>query len=206
MKTIIPGLLYKLYFVRRNVLRKFILRYVNKLEGGQMLSETLRRILSNYHNIEIGLYTYGSCFDVQQIAPFTKIGRYCSFASGVVILGQNHPLDFKSTHPYFYNPIFKFVDKQLNRVNKLIIGNDVWIGSNAVVTPSVSEIGDGAIIGAGSVVTKNVPDYAVVAGNPARVIKFRHKPETIRRLKEEKWWDKTIDDIKGNLDDFTSPL
>jgi len=86
------------------------------------------------------------------------------------------------------------------------IGNDVWVGRNAMILPSVKKIGDGAVIGAGAVVTRDVPDFAVVAGNPAVVIKYRFRPETIHKIKQSKWWDKDIEELKGNIEEFTMPL
>jgi serine acetyltransferase len=77
------------------------------------------------------------------------------------------------------------------------VGNDVWIGSGAIILDGIS-IGDGAIIGAGSVVTKDVPDYAIVAGTPAKVLKFRFTEKEILFLKNYKWWDKDINWIKEN--------
>jgi len=171
-----------------------------------MYSEKLRSIFKDYHNIEIGLYSYGGCFDPERIAAFTKIGRYCSFATGVCVLGQNHPVTFKSTHPFFFNPLFKYVDKHLNRVNSLTVGNDVWVGRNAIITPSVSNIGDGAVIGAGAVVTKNVPDFAIVAGNPAKLIRYRFSEEVIDKLKEDKWWDRAIEELSDDLEKFVKPF
>lgn len=84
-----------------------------------------------------------------------------------------------------------------------MIGNDVWIGQNAIILASVTNIGDGAVIGAGTVVTKNVPDFAVVVGNPGRIVKYRFSEQATRKLKQERWWDKDIDDLRVNLDDFT---
>ena len=204
--SILSRVFYKLYSTRRRILRNIILRAVTKLEGGEMLSSTLRRIFLDYHQVEIGLYSYGGCFDPCAIAPFTKIGRYCSFASGVRIFNGNHPLEFKSMHPFFYNPTFGYVEKELISRNKLTIGNDVWVGYDAVITPSVKSIGDGALIGAGAVVSKNVPDFAVVAGNPARVIKYRFSEETRLKIKNSKWWNKDIEDLRKDLEEFTRPF
>ena len=71
-----------------------------------MLSRTLRRIFLDYHNIDVGLYSYGGCFDSQLFGAHAKIGRYCSFAPGVCRFNGNHPLTLKSMHPYFYNPMW----------------------------------------------------------------------------------------------------
>jgi virginiamycin A acetyltransferase len=195
-------LLLRLYGLSRPKIRSVILSQVAKREGGQMVSQTLRDILARYHNIEIGMYSYGGCFDPQQIAPFTRIGRYCSFARGVFIAGENHPMSWKSTHPYFYNPVFGYVAEHHNRVNQLCIGNDVWVGYGAIILPNVASIGDGAVIGAGSVVTKDVPDFAVVVGNPAKIVRYRFSSQTIARLKEERWWDKSAEELESSIETF----
>lgn len=152
-----------------------------------MYSETLRVIFSKYHNIEIGKYSYGGCFDLERITAHTKIGRYCSFAAGVCILNRNHPVRFKSTHPYFFNTTLGYVKKELIPMRHIVIGNDVWVGRNALILPSVERIGDGAVIGAGAVVTKDVPDFAVVAGNPAKFMKWRFSEKTRAELKASQW-------------------
>ncbi len=85
------------------------------------------------------------------------------------------------------------------------IGNDVWFGQCAIVTHSVNKIGDGAVIGAGAVVTKDVPDYAIVAGNPARISKYRFDEKVIKEIKESKWWEDDISAIMNDLDGFTRP-
>lgn len=181
--------------------RKAIIRMVCKLEGGEFHSETLREIFSKYHDIKIGLYSYG-CFSPENIPAGTVIGRYCSFAKGFLILSGNHPLNCKSTHPFFYNPSVGYVDELLITRTKINIGNDVWIGANATILPSVSRIWDGAVIGAGSVVTKNVPPFAVVAGNPAKILRYRFTEETINRIIQSVWWDRDIESIKEKPDEF----
>jgi virginiamycin A acetyltransferase len=205
VKKVLLLLLYRLYAVKRDSLRRFIRRSVIRLEGGQYVSKTLRRLFKDYHRVEIGLYTYG-CFHPECIAPFTKIGRYCSISPGVQIFGQNHPINHKSTHPYFYMSIFGYVGKESVPINRLTIGNDVWIGGNAIILPSVKTIGDGAVIGAGAVVTKDVPDFAVMVGNPARVIKYRFSQDRIYQIKQEQWWNKDIEELQANLSDFIKDL
>ncbi|MEN6383760.1 MAG: CatB-related O-acetyltransferase [Phycisphaerales bacterium] len=171
-----------------------------------MLSVTVRRIFKDYHKIDIGLYSYGGCFVPEKIASGTRIGRYCSFAGNIYIFNGNHPLSFKSLHPYFYNIAFGYVSSELIGRNALEIGNDVWVGQNVIITPSVKRVGNGAVIGAGSVVTKDVPDYAVVAGNPAKIIKYRFTQEKIDELLALKWWEKDMKDILPELDSFTKPI
>lgn len=183
--------------------RRLILRMVLWLDGGEMHSTVYRRIALTYHGVRIGMYSYGVGQRLDRLPPGTEIGRYCSIAEGVVILNGNHPLERKAMHPFFYNPKFKYVDNDLIHRTRLSIGNDVWIGLNALILPAVAAIGDGAVIGAGSVVTKNVPSFAVVAGNPARMVKYRFSEATMRELAEEAWWDKDIDEIaESGLESF----
>ena len=199
-------LMYRLYGLRMPKLRRVVLALAKRFDGGQVYSKTLRAIFSKYHNIEVGKYSYGSCFDPCAIASFTKIGRYCSFAENVYIYNANHPLGFRSMHPFFYNPAMGVVESEQISRRRIEIGNDVWVGQNAIILASVTKIGDGAVIGAGTVVTKDVPDFAVVVGNPGKVLKYRFSDETIRKLKKERWWDKDIDELRANLADFTQSL
>lgn len=196
-------LLYKLYAYRKRRLRNHILRYLERLEGGEMVSPTIRRIYLDYHDIEIGKYSYGGCFDPVRIGAHTKIGRYCSFAADVWRFNANHPVKCKSMHPYFYSPAFGYVSQELVSRGELVIGNDVWVGQNAVILPNVKSIGDGAVIGAGAVVTKDVPDFAVVVGNPAKIVKYRFSEEMQRKIKASKWWDKDIQELQKDLNEFT---
>jgi acetyltransferase-like isoleucine patch superfamily enzyme len=163
----------------------------------------MREIFSKYYGIEIGKYSYGGCFNAANIRPLTRIGRYCSFAEKVYIYNADHPLGLRSTHPFFYNPSFGVVESEQISRRTIEIGNDVWVGQNAIILASVGRIGDGAVIGAGTVVTKDVPDFALVVGNPGKVIRYRFSEETIRKLKEERWWDKEINELRGNVADFT---
>lgn len=94
-------LLCKLYALKRTKISHLILKMVTELESGQYYSKTLREIFKEYYKIEIGLYTYGGCFKHDPVDPYTTIGRYCSFASNILILNRNHPLKNKSTHAFF---------------------------------------------------------------------------------------------------------
>jgi virginiamycin A acetyltransferase len=204
--TLLSKFLYSLYGIKNRCLRRIVLVLIKRFENGEMYSETLRDIFLKYHHIEIGKYSYGGCFNTDNIRAFTKIGRYCSFAENVYIYNANHPHKFKSTHPFFYDPSFSYVEsEQINR-RCIEIGNDVWIGQNAIILPSVTNIGDGAVIGAGTIVTKNVPDYAVVVGNPGKVIKYRFSEQMIRKLKDEQWWNRDIKELQKSLGEFLNPL
>lgn len=143
-----------------------------------------------------------------------KIGRYCSIADHVYTGFGHHPLYNISTYPAFfydtvsqlgfniknketeYNP-YRMADKE----NKYIveIGHDVWIGSHVLIMDGV-KIGTGAVIAAGSVVTKDVPPYAVVGGVPAKMIKFRHSSEKIDLLLKSKWWENNIEELKNKVE------
>lgn len=175
------------------------------LENGECNSKTLRIIYRKYYKIHIGLYSYG-CFNYNSIDPYTTIGRYCSINNTVAIRNRNHPIGFKSTHPFFFNSKLGYCKKEIIDYSPIEIGNDVWIGQHVIILPSVQKIGDGAIIGAHSVVTKSIPPYSIVVGNPARVIKFRFSNDIIAKLLDEKWWEKEINQILPSISDFQQNL
>ncbi|WP_419741920.1 CatB-related O-acetyltransferase [Paraclostridium dentum] len=203
MKKILLNILIKLYKIKNRKIKKLIIKCILKLEGGYFWSSSVRKLYSEYHGIDIGIGTYGGCFDIDKIPGGTSFGKYCSIAPTIYVFNANHPKDFVSTHPIFYNPDLKFVKEEKIQRNKLRVGNDVWIGQNVIITSNVSIIGDGAIIGAGSVVTKNVGNYEIIAGVPGRAIGKRFKDETIEKLKNSKWWDLDINCIKEKVNVFT---
>ena len=82
-------------------------------------------------------------------------------------------------------------------------GNDVWIGHNAIIMPNVKNIADGAVIAAGAVVNKDIPPYAVAVGNPSRIVRFRFSKEIIEELIASRWWEKSIEEIKPVIGEFT---
>lgn len=137
------------------------------------------------------------------------IGKFCAIAKGVefIMNGANHAMDGVSTYPFnimgggweAYTPTME----ELPLKGDTVIGNDVWIGQNVTFLPGV-HVGDGAIIGANSVVAKDVPAYAVAVGNPCRVVKMRFDPETVEYLLGLKWWDWPAEKISVNLDALTS--
>lgn len=138
------------------------------------------------------------------ISP-VKIGSFCSIADFVYIISSNHNLTYPTTFQTTsgkYADIFK---NSLGRQSPINIGNDVWIGTHAVILSGVT-IGNGAVIGAGSVVTKDVPPYAIVGGIPAKIIKSRFKASTIQELEVIKWWDWEYEEIKKNKDFFITEI
>ena len=163
-------------------------------------------------NVEIGDYTYiNSGKYWVTIETNVKIGKYCSIAPGVHIAAGNHEYSFVTTHPILFDKYYEKVlqmDANTQRARGLkdkekytCIKNDVWIGFNAIIKRGVT-IGNGAVIAAGAVVTKDVPDYAIVGGNPAKLIKYRTSDENINILKvneNKQWWNWNIDEIKNNM-------
>lgn len=139
---------------------------------------------------------------------FAQIGAFTSIANGVVIGGGRHPMEWVGMSPVFYegrdSVRAKFSTHKRPAPEPIAIGNDVWIGRNAIVLPGV-EIGHGAVVGAGAIVTRNVPPYGVVAGCPAKLVKFRFEEETIHRLLEVAWWDFSDDELRKWADTFTEP-
>lgn len=151
---------------------------------------------SSVVNSTVGAYSYCS-YDCNIINA--RIGKFCSLANEIIIGGDEHPMEWLSTSPVFQDvkhsgPAKKFARHTLPVAKETVIGNDVWIGDRAIIKQGVT-VGDGAVIGAGAIVTKDVPPYAVVAGVPAKVIKYRFDEETIRQLLEIKWWDMTESEL-----------
>lgn len=170
----------------------------------------LNRVI-DHPNIEIGDYTYASSFDppedwAQRLAPYTyagalerlRIGRFCQIADRVRIItaSANHPMAGISTYPFaIFDPdrLADYMD-QLADLPDTHIGHDVWLGDGATVLPG-ARIGSGVIVGAGAVVHGAVPDYAIIAGNPARVVRMRFDPGQIAALLELRWWDWPVETI-----------
>jgi len=138
-----------------------------------------------------------------------EVGKFANVASHVRINPTNHPMWRATLHHFTYRSKSHFMghddyDEEVanwRNEHRVIIGPDVWIGHGAVLMPGVS-VGTGAIIGSGSVVTKNVPDYAIVAGNPAKLIRRRVSEETEAALKRVAWWDWSRDELISALADF----
>lgn len=178
----------------------------------------LKNIIKN-PNIIVGDYTYYD--DFEYVHNFEKnvkyhfdfvgdkliIGKFCQIASGVTFImnGANHLQDSVSTFPFaIFGEDWKnaMEGKSYPTKGDTEIGNDVWIGCDATIMPGV-KIGDGAIIGSKSVVTKDVEPYSIVGGNPAKLIRKRFSEQRIADLLEMKWWNWPVEKITANLDKLT---
>lgn len=148
----------------------------------------LRRWFAEGFGVEVGLYSYG-CFDRWRFPARTRIGRYCSFARSARVVDSNHAMDALTTHPYLYDPSFGVVSESPLDPRWLIIEDDVWVSHNATITPGCKHIGRGAVVGAGAVVTKDVPPYAIVVGAPAKVVRYRFDAETQAAVEASRWWE-----------------
>lgn len=141
----------------------------------------------------IGSYSYiGKNVSITR----TEIGNYCSIANNVSIGQGEHLTDNISTNSMFYDNAFEILTDK-----KCVIGHDVWIGVDAIILRGVT-VGDGAIIGANSVVTKDVPAFSIVVGSPAKIVKCRFDTETQYQISESKWWDKTPAEAKKIFDEL----
>jgi len=134
------------------------------------------------------------------------IGSFCSFGQNVRLLTSNHNYKLPTTSNTIYYDIFKELPKSfLPKNNPIKIGSDVWIGDNAIILNGV-KVWNGAVIGAGSIVTKNIEPYSIVAGVPAKLIKYRFEKEIIKFLLNLEWWNWNNEKIKRNKEFFMTDL
>ncbi|PJE80879.1 Chloramphenicol acetyltransferase [invertebrate metagenome] len=169
------------------------------------IGKSLKEQVTN-PNIIVGDYSYysgyyhGHSFDecARYLSPDRNdvdklvIGKFCSIGSGAVFMmagNQGHRKDWASTFPFFYqdNGLFGSVPDGFERAGDTVVGNDVWIGSEAMIMPGVT-LGDGAIIASRALVTKPVPAYTIVGGNPAKTIRQRFSDREVGMLEEMHWW------------------
>lgn len=178
-------------------------KIIKRLPGVALINTRLERPSkieprSTVINSDFGKYSY--CGYGCKIVN-CSIGNFVSIADHVVIGGASHPLSWVSTSPAFYkgkdsipkNLATLEYDSSPQFTN---IGHDVWIGEGAYIKGGV-RVGNGAVIGMNSVVTKDVPPYAIVAGCPASTIRYRFDDSTIQRLQRSKWWDYKIEDLQN---------
>ncbi|PHS40630.1 MAG: type B chloramphenicol O-acetyltransferase [Sulfurovum sp.] len=185
--------------------------YFKNQFSSQLLSKTV-----DHPNIAVGAFSYYSGYhhkhrfeecvhyldekrkDVDKLI----IGKYCSIGSGAVFMmagNQGHRLDWVSTYPFYFQAnIFKQSQNAYLKAGDTLVGDDVWIGSEAMIMPGVT-IGTGAVIAARTVVVKDIPPYAVVGGNPAKIFKYRFNENEIEKLHSIQWWNWTEMQVKDAM-------
>lgn len=194
-------LIERLYSPRSRSRRRFARGLCHRLEGGLMMSETWRRILSAHHGVEVGRYSYGPVLAPGLLPPGTSVGAYCSVGTNLIVRRRDHPMERPFLHPFFYNSGLGLVRQDTipdDRDNPLTIGHDVWIGDRVTILSGCRMIGNGAVLAAGAVVTKDVPPYTVVAGVPAKPVRARFDAATIARIEASRWWERDIAELAAN--------
>jgi acetyltransferase-like isoleucine patch superfamily enzyme len=183
------------------------------LPSGNGVDFTKQSMEDHLLNVSVGRMTYG--INVLKISWHSErgtgltIGRWCSISEIEIELGLNHCYKRASTFPLEIFLDAPTVTRETRECyhsysnGPVIIGSDVWIGGSVTIFSNVT-IGHGAVIGAGAYVRKDVPPYAIVIGNPAEVVKYRHSPEQIAKLLDIRWWDWEISQVQEAVDDLTN--
>lgn len=205
MKKVIKYIIFRLLkpFIFKRVIIKSNISLKLKIGEGSVISERciINPMCSIGCNVFIG--------DGTRIEFVKSIGSYSSISHGVKLGVGPHPHNWISTSPIFYSPHRGVVKlkkySEIEDKGLAIIENDVLIGANAIILAGV-HIHIGAIIGAGSVVTKDIPPFAIVAGNPAMIIKYRFDEDTRTKILNSKWWEKDIKDIELVIEYANNPL
>lgn len=170
----------------KNLVRKIILRLVTPKVSKLVRCEEFVDISSD---IVFGDYVFIG--KRSTLGPrVERIGSYTSIGSDCILGPNNHPVDNLTTSAVFYSPSWGLVSnsgKEVFNKRDTVIESDVWIGSRSIVLGGIT-IGVGAVIGAGAVVTQNIPPYAIAVGNPAKIIRYRFSEEKIDALLNSKWW------------------
>lgn len=194
------------------VFKEYFIYVSSKLIHGGGYIEEYCRFSTHLH--KMGSFSYTGSI----LPAYVDIGRYCSIASDVSLFATQHPLSRISTSSFTYEKNHLFINnasidkigkcfptKDYNpssSIEKLNIENDVWIGKDALLKQGIT-LGNGCVVGQRAIVTKDVPPYAIVAGSPAKIIRYRFDPKTIERLLKIQWWNyhfADFHDINLNLD------
>lgn len=210
MKRIVKILIaiyHQLRYLNKSKLPVFSGTIINKcvFEGENIIG---RGTYLNHTNI-----AYGSFIGMRGEFKNCTIGKFCSIGNDVKVISAVHPTNMASSHPAFFSDTYplsfvtesKFCEHLVTPNGyECEIGNDVWIGDNVLLKGGI-KIGDGAIIGMGSIVLHDVEPYSIVAGLPAHLIRWRFPERIIKELLETKWWNSSLSWLKQNADSFTDP-
>lgn len=204
--------------VLQNLKRYFAEKQIVEIFENDLSVCNEAKVIDEIGKTKCGKCSYGPLTDHWLVE---SVGAFCSFAPGSDVV-ENHPVGYISTHPFlYYGGVSDTVHgrewKDVNgergyfdgvipkgdnyKLHKITIGNDVWLGKNVLITNGAN-IGNGVIAGAGAIITKDVPDYAIVMGIPARIVRFRYTQEEIAALNRIKWWDWPNEMIRCYYDDF----
>jgi len=176
-------------------------------------SYVIRSTFGGYNTLGSGVKVFysaigrGTYFAASTEVVRARLGGFCSIGQHVLIGGMDkHPTDRLSTHPCFYSSAMQanislVANQHINEELETNVGSDVWIGAASIVLSGVS-IGNGAIVGAGSLVNRDVPPYAIVGGVPAKIIKYRFSPDQIEKLQEMAWWDWSLEKLSSEREIF----
>lgn len=169
-------------------------------EGGPYQSTTWRELQYRRYGVLVGAYSYGPILSRTCLTRGSVVGNWCSIGRELTVRRRNHPLDRVTQHPMFYNAKLGFVPADTipgNADNPLTIGHDVWIGDRVTILAGCKTIGNGAVISAGAVVTKDVPPYAIVVGVPGRVLRPRYSEAVQAALEQSRWWELDVTALGG---------
>lgn len=187
---------------------------LSRLKSGEKLSLSDNVTIEPYTAFLKGLnlFTFGAfSYSWSTLPVDTVVGRYCSIARDVSMMGVHHPIDYISGSSFIYDSNFPIYSTALSDMEvsdydypvktnrsygRLVIENNVWIGGGAVLRGGIT-IGSGSVIGAHTVVTKDVPPFSIVVGNPGRVIKMRFDEALVERLVASKWWDYAFPEFRS---------
>jgi len=201
----IKWILYRRFFLGKNV-QGFSAHWNSYADHRSEFKEYTRLgTKTRIDNSSIGRCTYVAGAQVRN----ADVGAFCSIGPEVLIGGLGkHPVNWISSHPAFYSPLkqagFSFVsESKFDELKKTVVGNDVWIGARSMILDGV-RLGDGAVVAAGAVVTKDVPAYSIVGGVPAKEIRKRFDDEVIEHLQGLEWWNLPLDVLARVSDKFTA--
>lgn len=183
------------------------MRLLNRFPLRWLRRKKAKSLQERFPNHAIGRHSYCDDLVVHDWGQGTtlRIGAFCSLAVGVqIFLGGEHRTDWISTYPFRHAyPTLPPIPGHPASKGDVTVGNDVWIGHQAIILSGVT-IGDGAVIGARAVVARDVEPYSIVAGNPARLVRYRFPPDVIAELLKLRWWDWSDEDIRNAVPWLTS--